>query len=127
LYLVTAVCVGVAFGAVWAAVASRSGWGHTAVAALTVLAILVRQAVTYFRRVPRAYKIGPDAIAFWDRDGILRAQGRITGCNQWGDMLLMLSVVEENGRTHRVLIAADMLAPHAFRELAVLARRSANL
>jgi len=42
-------------------------------------------------------------------------------------MLLVLSLEEEGGRTHRVLIAADMLAPDAFRELAVLARRGANL
>jgi hypothetical protein len=57
----------------------------------------------------------------------MRAQGRITGCSQWSDMLLMLSLANESGRAHRVLIAADMLAPDAFRELAVLARRSANL
>jgi hypothetical protein len=127
LYLATAVFVAVAVAAVCTTVAARSGQGHAVVAGLIVLVILAAEAIRYFRHAPRAYKIGPDALTFWDRAGILRAQGRITGCSQWSDMLLILSLAEEGGRVHRVLVAADMLAPGAFRELAVLARRSANL
>jgi hypothetical protein len=127
LFLATVVFIAVAVAAVCSTIGARFGLRCAAFAGLATVVILAYEAVRYFRRAPHAYKIGPDASMFWDRTGMLRAQGRIVECGQWSDLLLMLVLVEESGRRHRVLITADMLARDAFREIAVLARRSANL
>jgi hypothetical protein len=127
LYLATALFIVVAVSAVCATVAPRFGGGHAAIAGLAVFAILALASAHHGRNTPGALKIGPEGLSVWNRAGILHAQGRIIGCGQWSDGLLMLSLEEEGAGSHRVLIAADMLGHDDFRELAVLARRSANL
>nr|WP_245763258.1 protein YgfX [Paraburkholderia diazotrophica] len=117
----------VVVAAVWATVAPRLGIIRAAPMGAAVFAILALAAVRHARNEPRAFKIGPDGMSVWSRMGILRAQGRIAGCSQWSDCLLMLSLGDEGGRSHRLLIAADMLERDLFRELAVLARRSAHV
>ncbi|MEM5382472.1 protein YgfX [Paraburkholderia phymatum] len=127
LYLATALFVVVAVAAVWATIAPRFGMVRAALTGAAVFAILALAAVRHARNEPRAFKIGPDGMSVWSSIGILRAQGRIVGCSQWSDCLLMLSLEDEGGRSHRLLIAADMLERDLFRELAVLARRSAHV
>ena len=108
-------------------VAPRIGVGSSVLAAAAVLAILAAAAARHARNQPAALKIGPEGLSVWNRAGILRAQGRIVGCGQWSDSLLMLWLEEDGGKLHRLLIFADMAGRDAFRELAVLARRGAHV
>ncbi|OYD77894.1 UNVERIFIED_ORG: hypothetical protein BDU10_3011 [Burkholderia sp. CF145] len=108
-------------------IAPRFGVAWTVVGAAAVFAILAASAARHARNQPGALKIGPEGLSVWNRAGILRAQGRIVGCSQWSDSLLMLWLEEDGGKLHRLLIAADMAGRGAFREIAVLARRSAHL
>lgn len=89
-------------------------------------ALLAMAAVRHAHNLPGTLKIGPEGLSVWSKAGILRAQGRITGCSQWSGSALMVWVEEDGGRLHRLLIMADMLERGVFRELAVLARRSAH-
>ncbi|MPW17103.1 hypothetical protein GCT13_09210 [Paraburkholderia sp. CNPSo 3157] len=127
MYLATALFIVVSVAAVWATVAPRFGVVRAAMTGTAVFAILALATVRHARNEPRAFKIGPDGVSVWSRMGTLRAQGRIVGCSQWSDCLLMLSLEDEGGKLHRLLIAADMLDPDFFRELAVLARRCAHV
>ncbi|MBN3757351.1 hypothetical protein G3N95_30770 [Paraburkholderia sp. Tr-20389] len=127
MHLVTALFVVVAVAAVCTTIGARFGVGHAALAGAAVFAILLLAAVRHGRSQPGALKIGPEGLSIWSRAGILRAQGRMVGCSQWSDSLLMLWLEEEGGRLHRLLLAADMLDRHVFRELAVLARRAAHV
>ncbi|MEM5435337.1 protein YgfX [Paraburkholderia diazotrophica] len=127
LYLATALFIVVGVAAVWATVVPRFGIVPAVLTGAAVFAILALAAVRHARNEPYAFKIGPDGMSVWSRMGILRAQGRIVGCSQWSDCLLMLSLEDEGGKLLRLLIAADMLEHDLFRELAVLARRSAHV
>nr|WP_239482790.1 hypothetical protein [Paraburkholderia sp. C35] len=89
-------------------------------------ALLAMAAVRHAHNLPGTLKIGPEGLSVWSKAGILRAQGRITGCSQWSGSALMVWGEEDGGRLHRLLIMADMLERGVFRELAVLARRSAH-
>ena len=127
LHLAAVFFIVVAVAAVWMTVAPRVGTASATAAGVLVFAILAWSAVRHAHDQPGALKIGPDWLSIWNRAGILRAQGRITGCSQWSDSLLMLRIEEDSGALHRVLIAADMLEQGDFRRLAVLARHSAHI
>jgi hypothetical protein len=127
LYLATTLFIAVAVSAVCMTVAPRIGVGSSVLAAAAVLAILVAAAARHARNQPAALKIGPEGLSVWNRAGILRAQGRIIGCSQWSDSLLMLCLEDDGGKLHRLLIPADTAERGAFRELAVLARHSARV
>lgn len=127
MHLAAAFFIVVAVAAVWMTVAPRFGPIRAVVAGALTFAILAMAARRYAHNQPGALKIGPEWLSIWDRAGILRAQGRITGCSQWSDSLLMLWIEEDGGTLRRVLIAADMLEQGTFRRLAVLARHSAHV
>jgi hypothetical protein len=93
---------------------------------LAVGALLVLYAARHERAQPAALKIGLDGLSAWSRTGILLTQGRIVGCSQWSDRLLVLTLETEKGRTRSLLLAADTLAAPQFRELSVLGRRAAG-
>nr|WP_243468556.1 protein YgfX [Paraburkholderia sp. PGU19] len=125
MYLATSLFIAFAVAAVCMTIAPRFGVTWTVVDAAAVFAILAASAARHARNQPGALKIGPEGLSVWNRAGILRAQGRIVGCSQLSDSLLMLWLEEDGGKLHRLLIAADMAGRDAFRELAVLARHSA--
>jgi hypothetical protein len=116
----------VAAGAVFQSVAAYSGFIDASVAALVVTIGLGGVALRRERYRPVAFEIGQDGLTTWDNDG--RSQYRqISGCAQWSDRLLALILVSAAGRSEPLLVPADALAdPHAFRELAVRARRCAQ-
>jgi hypothetical protein len=117
----------IAVAAVCSTLFSRVSLAQTVIAGLAALAILTVAAARHIRHEPGSLKIGPDMLTIWDRAGILRAQGRITGCSQWSDCLLVLSIDEENGHSQQCLIAADAVDRNVFRELSVVARRAAHV
>ena len=127
LHLATALFIVVAVTAVCTTIGARFGLGRAALTGLAVLGILWLAAVRHGRNQPGALKIGPEGLSIWNRAGILRTQGRIVGCSQWSDSLLMLWLEDDEGALHRLLLAADMLESRVFRELAVLARRAAHV
>jgi hypothetical protein len=127
LHLTTAFFIVVAVAAVYTTLAAHFGIGHAACASLVIFAILSPAAFRHGRNQPGTLKIGPEGLSVWNRAGILRAQGNIVGCSQWSDSLLMLWLKDDSGRSHRLLLAADMLDRDVFLELAVLARRAANV
>ena len=127
LHLATALFIAVALAAVCVTAGARFGAGPAVLAGWAVFGVLSLAAVRHGRNQPGALKIGPEGLSIWNRAGNLRVQGRIVGCSQWSDSLLMLSIEEDGARLHRVLLAADMLERKFFRELAVLARRAAHV
>lgn len=118
--------VALASAAVFAALAPRMGGWHAVLPACAVFAGLALWAVRQDRAAPGALKVGPDALTVWDRRGTLLCQGRVAGCSQWSGWLLMLALVDDNGRSHPLLLTADALPADARRELAVLGRRGAH-
>ncbi|MEM5368873.1 hypothetical protein V4C53_22965 [Paraburkholderia azotifigens] len=127
MHLATALFIVVALAAVYATVGARFGAGRAAMAGLVGFSVLALAAVRHGRDQPGAFKIGPEGLSIWNRAGILRAQGRIVGCSQWSDTLLMLWLEEDGGGLQRQLFAADMLERDVFRKLAVHARRAAHV
>ena len=127
LYLATALFIAFAVAAVCMTITPRFGVAWTVVDAAAVFAILAASAARHARNQPGALKIGPEGLSVWNRAGILRAQGRIIGCSQWSDSLLMLCLEDDGGKLHRLLIPADTAERGAFLELAVLARHSARV
>ena len=53
-------------------------------------------------------------------------QGHIAGCCRWSNRLLILALVQEEGRKRSLLLPADSLPAGVFRELSVLGRRAAG-
>jgi hypothetical protein len=122
----TAAFVAVAAGSVFQCMAAYAGPFSGYIAALTVTAALATAAWRGERRRPVAFEIGQDGLTTWDRAGNAQYR-RITGCAQWSDRLLALTLMPEAGRPTSFLVAADALAnTSAFRELAVRARRCAQ-
>jgi hypothetical protein len=117
--------VGVAVTSVFQCVAARSGWFDGGVAAATCLVALTAAAHAWERRQPVALRLGPDGLTTWDRTGAAQYR-RITGCAQWSDRLLALTLLSANGRPAHLLVAADAVPREIFRELAVRARRGAQ-
>jgi hypothetical protein len=79
------------------------------------------------RRQPAALEIAPDGITAFDLAGNAVLRGRIAGCVQWTQYLMIVAVApHERGRTMSLVIAADALSGEAFRELAVRARHAAR-
>jgi Membrane-bound toxin component of toxin-antitoxin system len=116
--------------AVTAVQASLAGWlgGIQAVpASLAVLAALLLGAWRHWRAEPAVIKIGPDGLTVWNRAGQTLAQGRIAGCSQWSGWLLILTLAGAGGRSRSFLLVADTLCGEAFRELAVLGRRTSRV
>ncbi|MFT4504980.1 hypothetical protein [Caballeronia sp. 15711] len=122
----TAAFVVVSAGSVFQCVAAYAGLFSGCVAALTVTAALATVAWGGERRRPVAFEIGQDGLTTWDRSGHAQYR-RITGCAQWSDRLLALTLMPAAGRPASFLVAADALAnTSAFRELAVRVRRCAQ-
>jgi hypothetical protein len=122
----TAAFVAVAAGSVFQCVAAYARPFTGCVAALAVTAALATAAWGGERRRPVAFEIGQDGLTTWDRAGNAQYR-RITGCAQWSDRLLALTLMPSEGRPASFLVAADALAnTSAFRELAVRARRCAQ-
>jgi hypothetical protein len=115
----------VATAAVYASAAPRWGALDAAWLAAAAFALLMLGAVAHERRQPAALKIGPDGLTAWTRAGDMLVRGRIVGCSQWTNLLLVLAVAGEEGRPKPLLIAADALGAESFRGLAVQGRRGA--
>ena len=77
------------------------------------------------RKQPVAFRLGADGITTWDRSRIAHYR-RITGCAQWSNQLLALTLLSADGRASHLLFAADAVERDVFRELAVRARRGAQ-
>ncbi|WP_153099822.1 protein YgfX [Paraburkholderia hayleyella] len=116
----------VALAAVCQAIGRHFGWVAAGLAGLVTLVLLLASALRYRRRLPVLLKIRPDSLLAQDRRGMTLAQGQIAGCTQWAGCLLVIVLINETGRAWVLLVAADALAPNAFRELAVLARRRSH-
>ncbi|WP_144137861.1 hypothetical protein [Paraburkholderia sp. BCC1884] len=112
--------------AVYACFASRLGAWQAIPLTAAVAGLLMLCAARRNGALPVALKIAPAGLSVWDRAGKLLVQGRIAGCSQWSDRLLVLAVAPETGRTRTVLLSADALPAAVFRELAVLGRRAAG-
>jgi hypothetical protein len=84
-------------------------------------------ALAHERRQPVAIGIDPDGVVAYDWCGGVILRGRIAGCVQWADRLLVMAVTTHGGaRARPLLIAADALPAEAYRELAVRARHIAR-
>jgi hypothetical protein len=116
----------IATSAAYTCFASHQGAWQAAPLTLAVWALLTLCAVKHERAQPVALKIGADGLSAWSRAGALLTQGRIAGCSQWSDRLLVLVLVPDRGRSRTLLLAADALPASAFRKLAVLGRRGAG-
>lgn len=112
--------------AVYTCLASHLGAWQALPLTFAVLALLALCAVQHERAQPVALKLGPDGLSAWGSAGNLLAQGRIAGCSQWSDCLLVLALAPDHGRSRTLLVAADALPEPVFRELAVLGRRGAG-
>jgi len=115
-----------AMWAVYAVLASRLGAWQAVPPTLAVAALLTLCATCHERAQPVVLKIGREGLTAWDRAGALRIQGRIAGCAQWSKRLLILALVQEDGRKRSLLLTADALPASVFRELSVLGRRGAG-
>jgi hypothetical protein len=93
---------------------------------LAVAALIALCGARHERAQPVALKIGRDGLFAWDRAGALIVQGRIAGCSQWSNCLLILALVQEDGRRRSLLLTADALPADVFRELSVRGRRGAS-
>jgi hypothetical protein len=76
----------------------------------------------YERRQPLLLELTPDGIAGFDRAGRCLFQGRIAGCSQWAERLLVLAVTGAKGRVDTFVVAADAVDAACFRLLAVRGR-----
>jgi hypothetical protein len=117
--------IGVAVAAVFQCVAPRSGFFDGGVAASMCLVALSACAHAWQRKQPVAFRLGADGITTWDRSRIAHYR-RITGCAQWSNQLLALTLLSADGRASHLLFAADAVERDVFRELAVRARRGAQ-
>jgi hypothetical protein len=126
LRIAVSVFVLVASTAVFTSVLARAGMFQAVLPSVTVFMLLALCAVRYERKQPRIIETGPDG--WWVRDttGQPAAHGRIAGCAQWSDWLLILVLVTGTGRRRPLLVVADALAADAFRELAVAGRRGSQ-
>jgi hypothetical protein len=115
----------VAVACVFQCLSPRFGAWHGGVAATLTGLAPVAAAYRRERRQPVAFRIGPDGLTIQDAHGNAQYR-RITGCAQWSNLLLALTLSDEAGRTSPLLVAADAAKPHAFRELAVRGRRCAQ-
>jgi hypothetical protein len=120
----TTVCVLIAVAAFQACFAARLGALQALPAGLATLALLTLAQRRHWRSAPVAIKIGPDGIIAWNQAGEVVAHGRVTGCSQWSDRLLVLALTDTRGHSRPLLIGADSLSADAFRELAVLGRHA---
>jgi hypothetical protein len=93
---------------------------------LAVGAWLVLRASAVMGSRPAALQVGAYGLSAWDKSERLLMQGRIAGCSQWSDRLLVFIVKPEHGRSRTLLLAADSMPRTAFRGLAVLGRRAAG-
>ncbi|NML29553.1 hypothetical protein HHL14_01695 [Paraburkholderia sp. G-4-1-8] len=119
--------------AVYVCLASHLGAWQAIPLTLAVAALLALGAARHDAAQPAALHIGPGELSVWDRAGGLLAQGRVVGCAQWSDRLLVLGLENEgrpmrrlHSRSRTLLFAADALPAAVFRELAVLGRRAAG-
>ncbi|SIT47583.1 conserved exported hypothetical protein [Paraburkholderia ribeironis] len=112
--------------AVYSCLASHLGAGQAVPLTLAVAALLALCALRHERSQPLALRIGAGELSVWGRTGTLVAQGRIVGCSQWSDRLLVLALRPAEGRARTLLLAADALPRSAFRALSVLGRRAAG-
>jgi hypothetical protein len=115
-----------ATSAAYTCIASHLGAWQAVPLTLAVGALLMLCAIRHERAQPVALRIGRDELSAWGRAGTLLARGRVTGCVQWSDRLLVLALKPEQGRTSTLLLAADALPAPVFRELSVLGRRAAG-
>ncbi len=116
----------VASAAVFAGLPVQTGTPQAFLLALAVFVLLAMCALRYERKQPGLIEIGPDGWSVRDATGKSAAQGRIAGCAQWSDWLLVLVLATGTGRHKRLLVMADALAADAFRELAVAGRRGSQ-
>jgi hypothetical protein len=101
----------------------RSGAAAAVALAAATFGGLWLAALAHERRQPVAIGIEPDGVVAYDRCGGVIARGRIAGCAQWADQLLVMAVRTHSGvRAKPLFIAADALPAEAYRELAVRAR-----
>ncbi|EEA02377.1 hypothetical protein BH160DRAFT_2352 [Burkholderia sp. H160] len=123
--------------AVYTCLAPRLGALQAAPLTLALTALLALCAAKHDAAQPIALHIAMDEISAWNSAGALLARGRVVGCAQWSDRLLVLALEPKGGqrrgpalRPHRhtrtMLLAADALPPTVFRELSVLGRRAAG-
>ncbi|CAB3806598.1 hypothetical protein LMG28614_06430 [Paraburkholderia ultramafica] len=115
-----------ATSAAYTGIASHLGAWQAVPLTLAVGALLTLCAIRHERAQPVTLRIGRDELAVWGRAGTLLARGRIAGCAQWSDRLLVLALKPEQGRASTLLLAADALPAPVFRELSVLGRRAAG-
>jgi hypothetical protein len=116
----------IAIGAVYSVAAPQLGTWQSVPLTLAIAALLALCAARHERAQPVALKIDRDGLSAWNGTGALLAQGRIAGCSQWSNRLLILALVQENGRKRSLLLTADALPADVFRELSVLGRRGAG-
>ncbi|SAK55665.1 lipoprotein [Caballeronia arationis] len=121
----TAGFVGVAVASVFQCVAARSGFLDGVIAALVAFFVLSLGARAWAGRQPVAFRFTSGGLTTWNRAGTAQ-YGQITGCAQWSDCLLALTLLSADGHEARVLIAADAVERDVFRELSVRARRGAH-
>jgi hypothetical protein len=113
--------------AVHCVVVPRGGDAAAAALAAASFGALALAALACERRQPAALCLEPDGIAAYGRTGGILLRGRITGCAQWADRLLLIAVMPHDGaRAAPLVVAADALPAEAFRELAVRARYAAR-
>ena len=111
----------VASVALWTALAPWIGGWRAAPAVLAFAAAGALRGAAWCRAQPRIVEIGSDDVRALDCNGVEVAKGPLTGCAQWGTLLLVLTVGA--ARRRRVLfVAADAVPAAAFRELAVRGR-----
>jgi hypothetical protein len=126
LFAISVFSLVVATVALWTALAPWIGGWRATPATLAFAAAGALGVVAWRRRQPRVIEIGTDGIRAFSSGGARVANGPLTGCAQWGALLLVLVVGA--GRSRRVLwVAADAVSAASFRELAVRARSAAGL
>ncbi len=110
--------------AVYSGIGVAIGPHRAAGAALLVAWLLTIAAAVCVRRQPVAICFDENVgwIAAFDRAGRFLAEGRITGCTQWSNVLLVLEVTASNRRARMLLVPADALDLEPFRTLSVWGR-----
>ncbi|AHI73788.1 hypothetical protein [Burkholderia thailandensis] len=104
------------------------GGGAAMLAWLAAALVALRARAACGQRQPAALRIdaGAGVLAAFDRDGRLLARGRIAGCTQWSDLLVVLAVQGRGRRATPLVIPADAVDAPVFRALCVLGRRAAR-
>ncbi|KVK77848.1 MULTISPECIES: hypothetical protein [Burkholderia] len=102
--------------------------GAAALAVLFAALVALRARAACERRQPAALRIdaGAGVLAAFDRGGRLLARGRIAGCTQWSDLLVVLTVQGRGRRATPLVIPVDAVDAPVFRALCVLGRRAAR-